>query len=50
MTNLVAKATGVSKNTVIRIANEGKENDGVFASPKLRYQASRERIMVDQFD
>ena len=50
MTNLVAKATGNSKNSVIRIANEGKENDGVFASPKRRYQASRERIMVDQFD
>ena len=50
VTNLVAKATGVSKNSVIRIAHEGKENDGVFASPKRRYQVSRDRIMVDQFD
>ena len=50
MTSIVAKATGVSTSTVKRVVNEAKRNEGNYRSPKQRYESSRERIIVDDFD
>ena len=41
-------ATGVSRSAVARVIHESKENIGAsFASPKKRYEASRQNLIVD---